>query len=100
MSGNEAVGRIIATLVGPPSRETIQALEALSSRPRGPKDMSTENLEIIPKNGCSTLCAASRERNRPIHFDRSRRSFCNVLVIQALGTVESPRFGGGPSTEK
>ena len=99
MSGNEAVGRIIATLVGPPSRETIQALEALSSRPRGPKDMSTENLEIIPKNGCSTLCAASRERNRPIHFDRSR-GFCNVLVIQELGTVESPRFGGGSSTEK
>jgi len=92
--------RIIATLVGLPSRETIQAVEALSRRPRGPKDMSTENLEIIPKNGCSTLCAASRERNRPIHFDRSRRSFCNVLVIQALGTVESPRFGGGPSTEK
>jgi hypothetical protein len=45
--------RIIATLVGLPSRETIQAVEALSSRPRGPKDMSTENLEIIPKNGCS-----------------------------------------------
>ena len=53
VSGNEAVGRIISTLVGPPSRETIQALEALSSRPRGPEDMSTENLEIIPKNGCS-----------------------------------------------
>ena len=56
--------------------------------------MSTGNLEIIHKNGSHYVLRAGKE-NRPIQFDRSRRSFCNVLVIQELGTVESPRFGGG-----
>ena len=60
--------------------------------------MSTGNLEIIPKNGSHYVLRAGKEI-APIHFDRSR-GFCNVLVIQELGTVEFPRFGGGPSTEK
>ena len=61
VSGYEAVGRIIATLVGPPSRETIQALETLSSRPRGPKAMSNGNLEKIPKNGSHYCCEPGKK---------------------------------------
>jgi len=72
VSGYEAVGRIIATLVRPPSRETIQAVETLSSRPRGPKAMSTGNSEIIPKNGSHYVLRAGKEIARSIRSKQQK----------------------------
>jgi len=60
--------------------------------------MSTGNLEIIHKNGSHYVLRAGKEIGR-FNSIEAEEAFV-MLVIQELGTVESPRFGGGPSTEK
>ena len=56
------------------------------------------NLEIQPKNGSHCVLRAGKEIAR-FNSIEAAEAFV-MLVIQELGTVESPRFGGGPSTEK
>ena len=60
--------------------------------------MSTGNLEIIHKNGSHYVLRAGKEIAR-FNSIEAEEAFV-MLVIQELGTVESPRFGGGPSIEK
>ena len=52
--------------------------------------MSTGNLEIIPKNGSHYVLRAGKEIAR-FNSIEAEEAFV-MLVIQELGTVESPRL--------
>ena len=60
--------------------------------------MSTGNLEIIHKTAATMCCEPGKKSPDSIRSKQKKLLSCSV--IQELGTVESPRFGGGPSTEK